>query len=206
MAGLLPQDAAADKMEPSAPITLGGDWERTALSPPKGLNGRIPRSFGPVNDAGFLRDSSSTIAALAGIRRSNRMSVCKPAFHRVTLFKEVRRCSARFCQASLFALCLVALCRTSLSPAAADDIVFYELNHVYIAYTDDYQPSAQGTLYDVTSDIVHDTQGHVYDLFGNMFTVNSADNSLVDWTGAVTGFVYAPVISPTQLPPGAQTE
>jgi hypothetical protein len=99
-------------------------------------------------------------------------------------------------RAIVLAVCLTALCKASPAPPAAADVIGYQPYHTYIGYTGNWQPSAQGTLVDVTAEIVHDTQGHVYDLHGNVFTVNTATNSLADPTGQIDGFVCAPVASP----------
>jgi len=98
---------------------------------------------------------------------------------------------------AMFTLWMIAICRpcTGLDWIASDQC--YVLGHVYVAYTSDWVPSAQGTLVDVTTEIVaDDDRGHVNDLHGNTLTIDASNNAVYDTNGQATGFVYGPAQGP----------
>jgi len=100
----------------------------------------------------------------------------------------VARCS----YLTMLSLCLIALCRPSLGLDTSGD-QYFVAGHVYVAYTSDWVPSAQGTLIDVTTELVaDDDRGHVNDIHGNTLTIDSASNTVYDSNAQATGFVYGP--------------
>ena len=92
-------------------------------------------------------------------------------------------------RAVLFAIFVVALTRLMVTPAIADDI--YQPGHVYVNYTTEWVPCAQGNLVDVTGQLSDDDQGHVHDIHGNVLTIDTSTNSVLDVNGHVSGFVYS---------------
>jgi len=63
----------------------------------------------------------------------------------------------------------------------------YTAGHAYVYYVSGNIPASTGTLQDAMA--VHESDGHVYDLYGNQIVIN-ADYSISDTNNQVVGFVY----------------
>ena len=102
------------------------------------------------------------------------------------------RPAARYIRLAMMSVCLIALCRPSIGLVWTGGAQYFVMGHVYVGYTANWVPSAQGTLVDVTTEIVaDDDRGHVNDLHGNVLTIDSSTNTVCDSNAQATGFVYA---------------
>ena len=104
------------------------------------------------------------------------------------------RPAARYFRLAMLSVCLIALCRPSIGLVWTGGVQYFVMGHVYVGYTANWVPSAQGTLVDVTTEIVaDDDRGHVNDLHGNVLFIDSSTNTVYDSNAQATGFVYAGV-------------
>src|SRR5690349_2819908 len=124
-----------------------------------------------------------TRTAHSGPRRSRTMFVNRCAPHAGARFGQIARAAARWSRAALPALILIASCGAARQPAGADAEA-YQNNHIYVHYTAQWVPSPDGILADVTSDLVSDNQGHVFDLHGNVLDLDWTRNEVSDANGS----------------------
>ena len=96
---------------------------------------------------------------------------------------------ARF--ATAFSLCLILTAGMAMGSVTTANMLTDLLpGHAYVHYTTDHLLSPTGDVVEMLN-TTPTSDGHVYDLYGNLATFNS-DGTIFDVNNAVVGFVYHP--------------